>query len=230
MEHKYKQYCNYAKRNTTFRSIWPEHLPIDPVSLIVEGFFYTGKSDWVICYSCGVGFRNLSRFDDLFDIHYAASPQCQKLKSSPDFTLNVQVHNPSVDVRKKSFTPETRDLAFLNEAPDTSTFGYLQSKMKSFKIKYKSKLIDSSELIAQLRNKLQATTKILMDVKSELTSIKTKLLNYERAIECPECMEIAEVRLNCGHLFCENCAEGLSHCYLCNIAVYKYDKVWLSLK
>ncbi len=116
-------------------------LSVDPVSLIVEGFFYSGKSDWVICYSCGTGFRNLSKRDDLFDIHYAAAPHCLKLKSSSSFALNLQVHNPTVDVRRKSFTPENRDLAFLNEAPDSSTFGFLRSKMTVFKVKYKSKLI-----------------------------------------------------------------------------------------
>lgn len=76
---QYPEYKMYEDRLNTFRKYWPKNLPIDSVTMAMQGLFYTGRSDYAICYHCGGGFRNIDRRDDLLKIHAIMYGGCQFL-------------------------------------------------------------------------------------------------------------------------------------------------------
>lgn len=77
---KYARYARTVVRQNTFGPLWPRNLPVDSTNLVMNGLFYSGQSDRVICFSCGQGFQNITNHDSINAIHLKSSPHCAFLQ------------------------------------------------------------------------------------------------------------------------------------------------------
>ena len=68
-------YYGFDTRLTSYQQ-WPKQIIPDKFSLAKSGFFYTGQSDIVKCFSCGVQVCDWKNTDDSFQEHYKNSPEC----------------------------------------------------------------------------------------------------------------------------------------------------------
>lgn len=70
-QHKLPEYPNYAieaKRLESYED-WPKFMKQKPKELSDAGFFYTGKSDRVKCFSCGGGLKDWEAGDEPWEQH-----------------------------------------------------------------------------------------------------------------------------------------------------------------
>ena len=59
---------------------WPKQIIPDKYSLAQAGFYYTGQSDFTICFACGLKVNQWERLDRPWDEHIRLSPDCLYLK------------------------------------------------------------------------------------------------------------------------------------------------------
>ncbi|KAH9492285.1 hypothetical protein Btru_024583 [Bulinus truncatus] len=84
----HSEYTLFQSRLETFRE-WTSHNILLPEVLASSGFFYTGESDCVRCFQCGLGLRSWKAGDDVNTEHQKYRPQCPYLMSQPKGTQNV---------------------------------------------------------------------------------------------------------------------------------------------
>lgn len=71
----FPQFSAEQARLATFVD-WPIVMHQKPSELSQAGFFYTGNSDKVRCFSCGVSLRNWEKLDDPFEQHAIWKSEC----------------------------------------------------------------------------------------------------------------------------------------------------------
>ncbi|XP_058178312.1 death-associated inhibitor of apoptosis 1-like [Anopheles ziemanni] len=76
---KYPSYVQLEQRLKTFND-WPIALPQKPEQLVEAGFFYTGKSDQVACFSCGGQLKGWVPGDDPWEEHAKYYEDCHYLR------------------------------------------------------------------------------------------------------------------------------------------------------
>ncbi|XP_055625207.1 death-associated inhibitor of apoptosis 1 [Toxorhynchites rutilus septentrionalis] len=81
-QHKLPEYPNYAIEAKRFQSYedWPKFMKQKPKELSDAGFFYTGKSDRVKCFSCGGGLKDWEAEDEPWEQHAMWYSNCEYLK------------------------------------------------------------------------------------------------------------------------------------------------------
>lgn len=65
---KYPEYKLYCDRVKTFDR-WPRGIKQRPDEIAQAGFFYSGKGDEIVCFSCGLGMCQLEPEDNLWVEH-----------------------------------------------------------------------------------------------------------------------------------------------------------------
>jgi len=55
----------------------PASCNVSPLRLARTGFFSSGSSDEVTCFSCGVKYKNWQNNDNPNDVHHRISPDCR---------------------------------------------------------------------------------------------------------------------------------------------------------
>lgn len=83
---EFPEYAVEAKRIESYTD-WPKLIKQRPQQLSDAGFFYTGKGDRVLCFSCGGGLKDWEINDDPWEEHAKWYGKCEylKLMKSPDF-------------------------------------------------------------------------------------------------------------------------------------------------
>lgn len=76
IEYAYSLFKNYDKRMESF-SDWPIGLPQKKDDMACAGFFYTGKSDKVICFSCGLNINKWKPTDLPIILHAKYLGKCE---------------------------------------------------------------------------------------------------------------------------------------------------------
>jgi hypothetical protein len=78
---------------------WPISMKQTPKELSEAGFFYTGKGDRVICFSCGGGLKNWDESDASWVEHAKWYPKCEylKLHKGTKFINTVQAQHISLE-------------------------------------------------------------------------------------------------------------------------------------
>ena len=69
----------YENRLKTFDT-WPIQIRPNKFQLSSAGFYYTGRSDIVECFSCAIRLHQWKKEDDPLKEHKSLSPQCLFLK------------------------------------------------------------------------------------------------------------------------------------------------------
>lgn len=76
---EYPNYAIEAKRLESYDD-WPKFMKQKPKELSDAGFFYTGKSDRVKCFSCGGGLKDWEAEDEPWEQHAMWYSNCEYLK------------------------------------------------------------------------------------------------------------------------------------------------------
>lgn len=76
---EYPNYAIEAKRLESYED-WPKFMKQKPKELSDAGFFYTGKSDRVKCFSCGGGLKDWEAEDEPWEQHAMWYNNCEYLK------------------------------------------------------------------------------------------------------------------------------------------------------
>lgn len=97
---------SYLSRFQTF-SNWPAALPIKPKDLSEAGFFYCGKGDRTICFSCDLGLKDWESGDDPWIEHALWSPGCSFLKEAKGHNFIVRAKKVKHDKEKESFSSDS---------------------------------------------------------------------------------------------------------------------------
>ena len=66
---------NNKERFKTFKT-WSSYLPVNSVKLAEAGFYYTGVSDEVQCFTCGISINQWVAGDCPWQNHYSKNPEC----------------------------------------------------------------------------------------------------------------------------------------------------------
>ena len=77
----------YDRRLETFNT-YPKQLVPSKYELAQAGLYYTGKSDKVICFQCGVNLKDWKRDDNAMNEHQKWSPHCEYVKMVGGIFLN----------------------------------------------------------------------------------------------------------------------------------------------
>ncbi|XP_078322302.1 baculoviral IAP repeat-containing protein 8-like [Crassostrea virginica] len=116
---KHHQYAIKEVRRGTFKN-WPSHITQKPDELAEAGFFYTGKSDVVVCFYCGQGLHEWDVEDEPWGEHARWSPDCPFLLNikGPEFVRLEQMKDtdPVQYVSKK-----TSAVQVVENRPQTQT-------------------------------------------------------------------------------------------------------------
>lgn len=105
----FPEYAIEKNRLRTFYE-WPKAMKQTPQQLSEAGFFYTGKADRVICFSCGGGLRAWEDQDDPWEEHALHYDRCDYLQSLKGSEYIASVKEKSQTSKEDSEIP---NLSFL---------------------------------------------------------------------------------------------------------------------
>lgn len=77
-QHRDPVYANYSTVEARLKSFkeWPKSMRQTPDQLSEAGFFYTGKGDQTVCFSCGGGLKDWDKDDDPWEQHARWFSKC----------------------------------------------------------------------------------------------------------------------------------------------------------
>lgn len=198
IEPKYPKYQTWGARSTTFKDFWPNNLPIHVDTLILNGLFYTRKSDRVVCYYCGLGLKNLTNADNVLKIYIALNSTCPFLHMSHSKKVILEFADSTSNIvdPNKHFVVTESDFSILD--PQTSS---LNANEWQLKLAPMARYYDSKVKALTLR--YESLIKTLEDKNKELQSSNNEL---DKLVTCPICMDRKKNTMTvCGHGFCTTC-------------------------
>ena len=69
----------YQDRLLTYHN-WPKQIIPNKHALAQAGFYYTGQSDFTVCFACNLKVNQWERQDNPWDEHKSLSPDCAYIK------------------------------------------------------------------------------------------------------------------------------------------------------
>ena len=205
----FPQYKLYSKRLHTFcEKEWPIGLSQSSDELALAGFFYTGLSDKVICFSCAGGLNKWKKSDIPLFEHLRSFPDCmfaQLLASKPNVcnsengsTSNVTLH-PNEKYKLQESNCE-------NNNQDSDTIS-LSRRFCS--------LFSRGSIPTQEKNKENEKH---MKISDEYKMCKICMVEERNVAIAP-----------CGHfVLCSLCAGCISQCPVCRCNVKHFTKIYFS--
>ena len=203
------EYKLYSKRLHTFHEKgWPIGLSQFPVELALAGFFYTGMSDKVVCFSCSGGLNKWKKSDVPLIEHLRSFPECMFAclstpkasfcKSDNGSMENVSIHQDNEYKLKESNCENNK------HAVDTTPLSRI------FRSLFSRKSIPTKE-----EN---------MENEKDVEIVDEQKL-------CKVCMteERNVAIVPCGHfVLCNLCAGCISQCPICRSKVKHFVKNYFS--
>lgn len=215
---KYEKYSLSTDRNLTFGEFWSDNLPIETNTLVMEGLFYTGKSDWVVCYSCGSGFKNLTKKDNLLFIHVKTFPECHFIRKSRCFTSIQSLLNQARGIVTfgKVFVPKESDFISVLHIEMKS----MSNKLSLLKKCFRQSMNGAKQTIDTLKTTIQNHRRNLAILSAEKVTLNNQLETFNRRLECSICQD-REVNMttNCLHFFCNICITRITLCAICRLPI-----------
>lgn len=128
---QFPEYVVEAKRVESYAD-WPKLIKQRPKELSDAGFYYTGKGDKVLCFSCGGGLKDWEENDDPWEQHAMWYGKCEylKLMKGEDFITRME--------RK-------RDCKFQNSADEAGSCSSMSSSLRESQSSSTEKLEKSDE-------------------------------------------------------------------------------------
>lgn len=77
--HEHPEFALESHRLASYKD-WPISMKQRPEELAEAGFYYTGRGDWVACFSCGGGLKDWKELDVPWEEHAMWYNKCEYLK------------------------------------------------------------------------------------------------------------------------------------------------------
>lgn len=197
------KYKTKKARLKTFRN-WPKYIRQRPDDLSDAGFFYTGKSDVVTCYSCGYGIRSWEVDDDPWGEHIRWYSYCDHIQLNKtqeeinDFLRERRIYHPSNNEQ----TEEDQQSSY---TPGMDVTGNLS-----------------------FENKLELLKHGQFTLEKGLEKMcRIKVYRHE----CMKCRlnESDSVILPCSHVVaCFDCSKAAENCFRCNEKIEKVKRIYFA--
>ncbi|XP_038617699.1 baculoviral IAP repeat-containing protein 2-like [Tachyglossus aculeatus] len=124
-ELKYDFSCELFRMSTY--STFPTNVPVSERSLARAGFYYTGASDKVKCFSCGLMLDNWKPGDSAIEKHKQLYPSCSFIQNL------LQTHNPGASSYSAFCSPPLGSLSpTATISPSLEPSGYFSGSFSSF--------------------------------------------------------------------------------------------------
>lgn len=205
---KYPSYVLYNDRLDSFMGVWPRGLPVKPIPLAMEGFFYMGRSDIIVCYHCGGGLRNLEADDDIKKIHASLYGNCHFLYK----TYNRVTVNQWADVLP---TPDYILRSIFVSKEDVVVIRMQKREMKIKKLKEQNDTL--KKMHARLVDVSFLKMNSIMNLTLQNCKLSEELSKFKAMLECPVCLSTSkDAVLFCDHTCCKSCASNLKRCPICS--------------
>lgn len=212
------QYLNLIERHNTFGDYWPKNLPVEPTTLTLDGFFYTGKSDWVVCFQCGIGLKNVTSMDNITDLHLKTSISCQFItKLREPFELEQMRQKAQLaNTHCKIFIPKEQDFVLINHLKINSTMREMGNQLRNLKTKYRARLDQALSTINFYKKEIKSLKENVADLLIQKLSLNREIEILLERFECPICIDAPVTMVtSCGHVYCRSCIMQITDCAKC---------------
>jgi hypothetical protein len=170
------------------------------MKMAAAGFFYTGVSDQVVCYSCDLHLCGWDVEHNPFDEHNSWSPRCEFLANLTNLKVDEELERRRcLDAERNEASSSSAALRDEHSSP--STMGATGTTA------------DTREDIC--RKKVKKCLEAMIDSDDEYEEDKDEA-------DCKICFskQRAVVFLPCGHyVCCSNCGLKLTKCPMCRMAI-----------
>uniref|UniRef100_A0A2M4A2T7 Putative apoptosis 1 inhibitor n=1 Tax=Anopheles triannulatus TaxID=58253 RepID=A0A2M4A2T7_9DIPT len=219
---EYPMYAIEADRLKSFED-WPTSMSQKPQQLSDAGFFYTGKSDRVKCFSCGGGLKDWEQGDDPWEQHGIWYSNCHYLKLIKGREFIDRCLAMKADEEAASSQPSTSGVSS-NGSSLMSTSPATSSGISSPAPGDDARTSSSSE-----------TTVVPKPASTIGCAVEGDDDAANRGISDGKICKICYVNeyniafLPCGHVVaCAKCASSVTKCPMCQQPFYNVLKLYLS--
>lgn len=230
-QHKLPEYPNYAIEAKRFQSYedWPKFMKQKPKELSDAGFFYTGKSDRVKCFSCGGGLKDWEAADEPWEQHAMWYSACEYLKLMKGEEYIAQCLAKKEAAAAEAELLEAAQSVEMSCSPQPSTSGVASSATTSLTSSQSSSLSGSTEDVNP------SGTTICNGHKSSASSgleedenEPTRSSDTNRTCKICYVNEYNTAFSPCGHVVaCAKCASSVTKCPLCRKPFTNVMRIYL---
>lgn len=212
------EFPEYAIEMARLRSFeeWPKTMKQKPEQLSDAGFFYTQKSDRVICFSCGGGLREWDEDDDPWEQHVLWYEKCDYLRliKGPEYIAAVKEKFSKIHNHEKGNDSESPSSSS-SSSPSTSTSWPSSSQRED--------ICSSSSSNNSSNCSMSAIT------SNEQNTNEDTQLNEARLCKICYASEYNTAFFPCGHVCaCGKCASSQTKCPLCRQPFECVMRIFLS--
>lgn len=195
----YPNYATLESRLRTFKE-WPLSIKQKPEELAGAGFFYTGKGDQTMCFSCGGGLKDWLEADDPWEQHARWFTKCSfvLMVKGREYIQEVSNRLPAMITSQQGAELRTEESSAAAESAATSTS--------------KSSTSSTSAQVAASSSSSSAQA----TATAASSGSGNKKVDDGRLCKICYTEELGVVFLPCGHIVaCVKCAPSLSTCAVC---------------
>ncbi|XP_058829644.1 death-associated inhibitor of apoptosis 1 [Topomyia yanbarensis] len=231
---EYPNYAIEAKRLESYED-WPKFMKQKPKELSDAGFFYTGKSDRVKCFSCGGGLKDWEAEDEPWEQHAMWYSNCEYLKlmkgeeyisrclakkDNPPQAASEQLQSPQDFGPSCSPQPSTSGVA---SSATTTSLPSSQSSSLSTSVE------DMNASGSTLRNNSQSPTdQTASSGIEEDEDEPNRKSDTSRTCKICYVNEYNTAFSPCGHVVaCAKCASSVTKCPLCRKPFTNVMRIYL---
>lgn len=206
---EYPNYAIEAKRLESYED-WPKFMKQKPKELSDAGFFYTGKSDRVKCFSCGGGLKDWVAEDEPWEQHAMWYSNCEYLKLMKD-----EAYIAECLAKKENSSEPSSDVA-LSNSPQPSTSGVVSATTSSLQSSQSSGINGSAD---------EDSAMVSNSSDEDEPNIK---LDTSRTCKICYVNEYNTAFSPCGHVVaCAKCASSVTKCPLCRKPFTNVMRIYL---
>lgn len=212
---EYPNYAIEAKRLESYED-WPKFMKQKPKELSDAGYFYTGKSDRVKCFSCGGGLKDWEAEDEPWEQHAMWYNNCEYLKLMKGEEYIAQClakkDNPS-ELKGSDVGP--------SNSPQPSTSGVTSAATTSLPSSQSSSLSASAE---EVNSQMGGSSSSMEEDEDE----PNRKLDTSRTCKICYVNEYNTAFSPCGHVVaCAKCASSVTKCPLCRKPFTNVMRIYL---
>lgn len=212
---EYPNYAIEAKRLESYED-WPKFMKQKPKELSDAGFFYTGKSDRVKCFSCGGGLKDWEAEDEPWEQHAMWYSNCEYLKLMKGEEYIVEC----LAKKENSSEQKCSDIGPSN-SPQPSTSGVTSAATTSLPSSQSSSLCVSAE---EDNSPIGGSSSGMEEDEDE----PNRKLDTSRTCKICYVNEYNTAFSPCGHVVaCAKCASSVTKCPLCRKPFTNVMRIYL---
>uniref|UniRef100_A0AAG5DBL7 RING-type domain-containing protein n=1 Tax=Anopheles atroparvus TaxID=41427 RepID=A0AAG5DBL7_ANOAO len=233
---EYPTYAIEADRMKSYED-WPTSLKQKPKQLSDAGFFYTGKSDRVKCFSCGGGLKDWEQDDEPWQQHAIWYSNCHylQLMKGPEFIRKCLALKDAATAAEAE-DDQTRAASSASSQPSTSGISSGSSSIMSTSPASSSGLSSPTPTAAASLEEEERTLRCTSDISSgednggqEDETGCRKVVSEGKICKICFVNEYNTAFMPCGHVVaCAKCASSVNKCPLCQQPFINVLRLYLS--